>query len=114
MKMSKKIFLEDAERILSDVRPEQCFWVNNGPIVRNLQEMANALTYMKDETFKHHVNEQKNDISNWVMDVLKDEELASNIMKVSSKEKILNKIKKKINFLEKRIEKERNLDITSF
>ena len=71
--MSKQISLDDAYRILADVMPEQCFWVNNGPIVRNLNEMANALVDMKDEIFRHHVNEEKNDFGNWVRDALKDE-----------------------------------------
>ena len=105
--MSKQIFLEDVERILADVRPEQCFWVNNGPIVRNLQEMADALAYMKDKTFKHHVNNEKNDISNWVRDVLKDEELANDIARIKSKENILSKVQSRIRKLENKIEKER-------
>ncbi|MEK6947449.1 MAG: DUF5752 family protein [Nanoarchaeota archaeon] len=105
--MNKEISLDDACRILADVKPEQCFWVNNGPIIRNLQEMADTLSYMKNETFKHHVNEEKNDIANWVKDVLRDEELADEIKRFTSKEKILRKIKNEIKFLEKNIEKER-------
>ena len=105
--MSKQISLDDAYRILADVMPEQCFWVNNGPIIRNLQEMADTLNYMRDETFKHHVNEEKNDIANWIRDVLKDEELANSLMKIKSKEKILKEIKNRIKFLERKIEKER-------
>ena len=107
--MSKKISLEDAERILADVKPEQCFWINNGPIIRNLQEMTNTLAYMSEETFKHHVNDQKNDIVNWIRDVLKDEELADSIGKNISKERILKKIKNRMKFLENKIEKERLL-----
>ena len=109
--MSKKISLEDAERILADVKPECCFWINNGPIIRNLQEMANALNYMKEETFKHHTNEQKNDIANWVRDVLRDEALADSISKNVSKEKILKKIKNRVKELERKIEKERGIDL---
>jgi len=107
--MSKKISLEDAERILADVKPECCFWINNGPIIRNLQEMTNTLAYMSEETFKHHVNDQKNDIVNWIRDVLKDEELADSIGKNISKERILKKIKNRMKFLENKIEKERLL-----
>ena len=82
--MNKTVSLEDAERILADASPEQCFWVNNGPIIKNLSEMTNALACMKDEIFSHHVNEEKNDFGNWVRDVLKDEELANDIAKVKS------------------------------
>ena len=105
--MNKQISLDDAYRILADVMPEQCFWVNNGPIIRNLHEIADAINYMGNETFKHHVNEEKNDIANWIKDVLKDEELANSVMKIKSKERILKEIKNRIKFLERKIEKER-------
>ena len=54
--------IEKLSDILKDVKPENCFWINNGPIIRNLQEVTNTLAYMSEETFKHHVNDQKNDI----------------------------------------------------
>lgn len=107
--ISGKISLEDAERILADAKPECCFWVNNGPIIRNLHEMASALDYMGEETFRRHVNGQKNDIANWVRDVLRDEGLAGSIGKNASKEKISKKIKSRIKFLENMIEQERLL-----
>ena len=107
--MNNRLSLDDVERILADVKPEQSFWVNNGPIVRNLQEMADTLAYMKEETFRHHVNEQKNDISNWIRDVLKDNELANSIMDIKSKEKILKKIRERIYFLDSMQEKIRHI-----
>ena len=107
--MNKTVSLEDAERILADASPEQCFWVNNGPIIRNLSEMANALACMKDEIFSHHVNKEKNDFGNWVRDVLKDEELANNITSVRSKEKILKKVQSRLKKLEIKTRKKRNI-----
>jgi len=98
--MSKSVSLEDAERILADASPEQCFWVNNGPIIRNLSEMADALGPMKDEIFSHHVNKEKNDFGNWVRDVLKDEELANDIARIKSKERILKKVQSRLKKLE--------------
>jgi len=106
--MNKTVSLEDAERILADASPEQCFWVNNGPIIKNLSEMANVLACMKDEIFSHHVNKEKNDFGNWVRDVLKDEELANNITSVRSKEKILKKVQSRLKKLEIKTRKRRN------
>ena len=106
--MNKTVSLEDAERILADASPEQCFWVNNGSIIKNLSEMANALAGMKDEIFSHHVNKEKNDFGNWVRDVLKDEELANNITNVRSKEKILKKVQSRLKKLEIKTRKRRN------
>ena len=107
--MNKTVSLEDAERILADASPEQCFWVNNGPIIKNLSEMANALACMKDEIFSHHVNKEKNDFGNWVRDVLKDEELANNITNVRSKEKILKKVQSRLKKLEIKTRKKRSI-----
>ena|SRR3989338_785085 len=108
--MDKKIFLEDAEGILSDVKPEQCFWVHNGPVVRNLQELEKAMEYMDNETFLYHTCNSRNDFANWVKDILKDEELSDDILKDQSKDKTLKKIKGRIKFLEEIIYKERLKD----
>ena len=107
--MNKTVSLEDAERILADASPEQCFWVNNGPIIKNLSEMANALACMKDKIFSHHVNKEKNDFGNWVRDVLKDEDLANDIARIKSKEKILKKVQSRISKLDNKIKKKRSI-----
>ena len=107
--MNKTISLEDAERILADASPEQCFWVNNGPIIKNLSEMADVLAGMKDEIFSYHVNKEKNDFGNWVRDVLKDEELANDITSVRSKERILKKVQSRLKKLEIKTRKKRNI-----
>lgn len=105
--MGKKIFLDDAEGILSDVKPEQCFWVHNGPVVRNLYELEKAMEQMNDEIFRHHVYNSRNDFANWVRDIIKDEELADDMLKVKSKDKTLKKIKDRIKFIEKIINEEK-------
>ena len=106
--MSKSVSLEDAERILADASPEQCFWVNNGPVIKNLSEMSDFLASMNDDIFKHHVNKEKNDFGNWVRDVLKDEELANDIAKVKSRERILKKVQSRISKLNNKIKKKRS------
>ena len=107
--MNKTVSSEDAERILADASPEQCFWVNNGPIIKNLSEMSDALGSMKDEIFRYHVNEEKNDFGNWVRDVLKDEELANDIARIKSKERILKKVQSRIRKLDNKIKKKRSI-----
>ena len=106
--MNKTVSLEDAERILADASPEQCFWVNNGPVIRNLNEMADALACMQDEIFRYHVNEEKNDFGNWVRDVLKDEKLAGDISRVKSKDKILKKMESRIRKLKLKAKKKKS------
>lgn len=56
-----------ARAVASD---EQCFWVNNGPILRDINDLFRALDAMTDAQFKHHVSRGKNDFALWVEHVL--------------------------------------------
>jgi hypothetical protein len=102
--MNKKIGVDEASRILADVRAEQSFWVNDGPIIRNIHEMVGVLANLNEGTFRHHVNQDKNDIANWVRDVLGDEMLANSLIKIKSKEKILKAMRERVKYLEKSID----------
>ena len=93
---------EEARKYLCDVVPEQCFWVNNGPIVKNLDELANVLPVLNDEIFEHHVNKEKNDFSNWINDVIGDKKLANDLLSSRSKESALKKIKDRLTSLKKK------------
>ena len=93
---------EEARKYLCDVVPEQCFWVNNGPIVKNLDELANVLPVLNDEIFEHHVNKEKNDFSNWINDVIGDKKLANDLLSSRSKEAALKKISSRLNSLKKK------------
>ena len=92
---------EHAKKILSDVTPEQCFWINNGPVVKNLRQLPSALKRMKEETFMHHVNKDKNDFSTWVSHVIGDTALASAISKLKTKKAMIDELNKRIKLLKK-------------
>lgn len=49
---------------------EQCFWVNNGPVLADIHDLLRALDEMTDTQFKHHTSGGKNDFALWVRDVL--------------------------------------------
>jgi hypothetical protein len=87
---------QDAKRFLADVPEEYVFWCFNGHILRNMQELAEALNTMTDETFAYHSNAQKNDFSNWVRDIIRDDELASGLMKASSRTKAAKVVSERI------------------
>ena len=55
---------------------EQCFWVNNGPVLTNLKELRDALGVISDEQFSYHVSKERNDFAEWVESVLADGECA--------------------------------------
>ncbi len=92
---------EEARRILDGTDGDRCFWVNNGPVLRNLDEMHEALSKMNKETFMHHVNAEKNDFSAWVRDILGDQKLAQDLSKVKSKKGMALKIKQRAQYLKK-------------
>lgn len=93
---------EEAKRYLCNAAPEQCFWVNNGPILRNIEELASYLPDMPNEAFQHHVNNEKNDFSSWIKDVIGDGKLANEILSSKSKDSAVKKIRNRLNSLKKK------------
>ena len=73
-KKTKKIDLTNAQ-------DDQCFWVCNGSILRNIKDLKDSLSKMDKETFLNHVNKEKNDFATWVKEILEDETLSKKISK---------------------------------
>ena len=60
-------------RALVEAPPEKRFWVNCGPILKDLRDLGDALASgISDAQFSHHVNAARNDFANWVEVVLDD------------------------------------------
>ena len=91
----------EPQRVLSDVAPEKCFWVNNGPIIKNIQELPQVLRSLDDVKYKHHVNENKNDFAKWVNDVLGDIVLAKELSNAKTKSAMLKKVSERVEYLKK-------------
>lgn len=70
---------EEAQKFLANVPEEYVFWCRDGQMIRNMNELAEALIGMTDETFGYHSNIDKRDFSRWVKDVIGDEKLASDL-----------------------------------
>ncbi len=107
--MNQNLKSEDIDFVLSDVDPEHYFITRNGEEIKSMQDMADRLSQMDEETFNHHANEEKNDFSNWIQDVVKDRELAQEIKdkgkteaadEIASKVKRLNKVKEHLKVIE--------------
>ena len=84
---------QDAQRMLDNVPQEYLFRFADGRTLANMSELGDALRNISDETFNFHVNSDKNDFSNWVRDVIKDEKLANEAMQVAEKSINLKKRK---------------------
>ncbi len=101
--MSKKISADDAKRILSDCTPEKSFWVNNGPIIKNLNELSATIKSLSETQFSHHINKNKNDFSKWIGEVIGDEELAKAMSKAKTKMAATKKINERLEALKKTV-----------
>jgi hypothetical protein len=96
-----EIQFEEARKYLSNVRPENSFWINNGPIINNLKHLPKAVEEIDETTFVHHVNSEKNDFSSWIQDCIGDMKLAQDLRKIRTKEEFLKKLKNRVTYLKK-------------
>jgi hypothetical protein len=87
--------LEELKRITNELKlyknvsPEEYFYLHNGVVIKNLHELIDALEVMDEETFKHHVNDNRNDFSNWVKEVIKDINIAEKLNKAKTKNEMI-------------------------
>jgi|GEM_PF-6655182 len=75
-----------------EVLPEQYFILRNGQTVKSLAELVEAIDYIDDSTFEHHVSEYRNDFANWIRDVVGDVELASAVQAAEDKAGVLREL----------------------
>jgi len=78
--MPKKI----TQKEMACAPDEKCFWVHEGPALKNLAELRDALANMNKETFAHHVHKGKNDFAHWVDDALGEPALAKKLGKLKT------------------------------
>ena len=60
-------------------KEHQIFFLANGTHVKNLLQLAEVLHSLNDNHYSHHVNQERNDFSNWVRDVFQEPKLAKRI-----------------------------------
>jgi hypothetical protein len=74
-----------SQALLSKVPVEFVFWCNNGCVFSDMQELANGLETMTDETYSFHMNPERQDFANWVRDIIKDKSLASDLLQAANR-----------------------------
>ncbi|OGM23076.1 hypothetical protein A2961_02590 [Candidatus Woesebacteria bacterium RIFCSPLOWO2_01_FULL_39_21] len=77
--------MQGSKKDIVNAPNDKLFWVHEGPALKNLVDLRDLLRSLRDETFKFHVNELKNDFSNWISDVLKEADLAKKLKGIKSK-----------------------------
>jgi hypothetical protein len=93
---------QPAKKFLNDVPEEYVFWSNDGRILHNLKELADGLNGMSDETYAFHANAEKNDFANWVRDIIKDANLAKDLLKAKNRPQAARMVTSRIAFLSRR------------
>ena len=72
------------------------FYFVNGKIVKNLFELEDILNELSLVDFEFHVNQNKNDLANWIEDCLNNKELASALRKTIDKDDTLDLIQQTV------------------
>jgi len=89
--------------LLSDVHPDKEFCFCNGLHVKNLHELLMAFETIKDDIYQFHANNEKNDFSKWINEVIGDSELASKL-KIANKQEAMAILKDRIEQLNAGVE----------
>jgi len=76
--------------------PAKAFWFCNGFISHNLYELVDALKKIDQSSFKHHVNDRKNDIAKWVEDILTDKKLSKRLYRVKTLKTTISKVEQRL------------------
>lgn len=87
---------EEAKRILGRVPEGVSFWLCTNKKLFSLRELSSELDEISDETFRYHVNRDKNDFENWIRDIIQDRELAREISRIKTKETLTRKIQERV------------------
>lgn len=83
-------------KLLANVDPEHYFYVNDGTVIRNIYDLNGKLVSIDEQTFGHHITDDRNDFQNWVRDVLEDYQLAEELGLTKSREVMLEAINRRI------------------
>ncbi|MEI6532303.1 MAG: hypothetical protein WCO06_00530 [Candidatus Roizmanbacteria bacterium] len=62
----------------------QRFWLSDGQVLSDMLDLLEVLRKMSEETYKKHVNQEKNDFAEWIGNVLHDRICAIKLRKAHS------------------------------
>ncbi len=72
---------------------------HDGQSFKNLNELAQGLLRMKDETYRFHVKIRKNDFAKWVREVIGDQELANDLKQSMTRLDASRKVRDRVYYL---------------
>lgn len=108
----------DDSKLLLDVAPNNYLDLIDKSKIKSLVGLAGSLKTMPDDVFGYHVNFQRNDFSEWIKDIIKDNQLAEIISKAEGSHEMarliedrLSKIKNRDDLLKKLIDQKEKLSV---
>jgi hypothetical protein len=86
----KELFkLIKANQILEkEAKPNQLFQLRSGQKLKSLNDLRKALSYIPDEEYNHHANEERNDFASWSENALELPEIGNKIRQAKNKEEL--------------------------
>ncbi len=97
----KKVDLaaESETAVKEYTEPELALWLSNGTAVTGLKELASALKKMSATDYKEHVSPERNDIAEWVQEILNDDGLARKLRQAKGKLQAAKAVEKEVKAL---------------
>jgi hypothetical protein len=96
---SQEISKEQAQKFLSKIPEENTFRCYDGSLIRDMKDLAEGLVKMPEEVFAYHLHPGRNDFSNWVRDVIKDEKLADDLALATSRAQAASCVANRVTYL---------------
>ena len=97
-----RITKQEKMQYLADVPEEYIFRCCDACVFRNMRELRDGLANMSEEVYAYHANAQKNDFSQWVKDIIKDERLAAELRNAPSKSDAASRVASRVSTLMRR------------
>lgn len=92
----------EAKKFLSDVPEENIFRCVCGHTLKNMQELAEDLATMTDESFTYHANAEKIDFANWIRDIVGDKKLVGDLVGAKDRPSAARLVSERIGLLQKK------------
>lgn len=75
--------------LYDSVLSEDYLELTNGLVVKNLQELIDALKKMNNDNFALHVTKNRNDFAEWILEAYNDERLTQKLLGTKEKNKTI-------------------------
>ncbi len=85
-------------KLTEQVADEQAFYVQNGPKISSVKELADVLenNSISDDSFNYHLHNNNNDFINWIQGVYQNDKLAKSLKRVKTKQTFAKKLKEEM------------------